>query len=63
MREKLLDGFAGYPKLSYVLNLHLQDNMVPKSRFEALEELVNKHEKKVNSLQTSCDKVLSKHAK
>jgi hypothetical protein len=58
-----LDRFAGYPKLSHVLNLQLQDNMVPKSRFEALEELVSKQELKIRSLYTNCDKALSMHIK
>jgi hypothetical protein len=29
MREKILDGLTGFPKLSHVLKVHLQDNMVP----------------------------------
>jgi hypothetical protein len=59
MRDMLLDGFAGYPKLSHVLNLHLQDNMVPRSKFEALEELVSKQDTKLRVLQTSVDKALT----
>jgi hypothetical protein len=54
---------AGYPKLSHVLNLHLEDKLVPKSKFVALEELVSKQEWKIRSLQTSYDKALSKHIK
>ncbi len=59
MRDMLLDSFAGYPKLSHVLNLHLQDNMVPRSKFEALEELVSKQDTKLRVLQTSVDKALT----
>ena len=31
MREMLLGDFSGFPKLSHVLNLHLQYFMVPRS--------------------------------
>jgi hypothetical protein len=60
MREMLLDGFSGFPKLSHVLNLHLQDNTVPRSKFEALEEKVAKHDAKIKALQTSMDEALTK---
>jgi hypothetical protein len=49
--------------LIHVLNLHQQDNIIPKSKFEALEEWVSKQELKIRSLQTGCDKALSKHTK
>jgi hypothetical protein len=63
MREMLLDGFSGFPKLSHVLNLHLQDNTVPRSRFEALQEDFKKQAVKVSALQASVDKLLSKPSK
>lgn len=30
-------GFAAHPALSHVLNLHLQDNIMSRSKFKAME--------------------------
>jgi hypothetical protein len=59
MRDLISDNFAGHPKLSHVLNLHLQDNMVPKSQFEELEVLVGKQDARIRALSTNVDKALS----
>jgi hypothetical protein len=60
MRELHLDGFSGFPKLSHVLNLHLQDYTVPWSIFEAHQELIRKQDAKIRLLQTSMNKALTK---
>jgi hypothetical protein len=63
MRDILSGGFSGYPKLSHVLNLHLQDNTVPRSMFEALQDDVKKANEKIRTLQAGMDKLLSKSFK
>jgi hypothetical protein len=60
MRDMLSDGLAAYPKLSHVLKLHLQDNMVPKSRFAALEDVLIKQDVRMKTLQNSVGKALLK---
>lgn len=35
-----MNGFSAHPALSHVLNLHLQDNVASRSKFEALEKRV-----------------------
>jgi hypothetical protein len=53
--ERLL-GLPG----SHVLNLHLQDYMVPRSMVEVLQEVVSKQDVKIRLLQTNMDKALTK---
>jgi hypothetical protein len=40
MHELRAAGFSAHPALSHVLNLHLQDNVASRSKFEALEKRV-----------------------
>jgi hypothetical protein len=58
--EMLLNGFSGFPKLSHVMNLHLQDYTVLRSMFKALQEVVSKQDAKISFLQTSMNKALTK---
>ena len=45
MHELRSAGFSAHPALSHVLNLHLQDNIALRSKFEALEKRVLEAEK------------------
>jgi hypothetical protein len=48
MEELWLAQFNAHPALSYVLNLHLQDNVVSRSRYESLERKVTEIAKIAN---------------
>lgn len=37
MYELCSTGFVAHPNLSHVLNLHLQDNVISRSKFKAME--------------------------
>jgi hypothetical protein len=63
MQEMLEHGLSGYAPLSHILNLHLQDNTVPKSVFEVLQATVEKQNTRITTLSNSLDKALSKFAK
>jgi hypothetical protein len=49
-------GFGAHPALSHVLNLHLQDNVVSRSRFEELEKRLQEVEKVAREAKKLADK-------
>ena len=49
-------GFGAHPALSHVLNLHLQDNVVSRSRFEVLEKKLQEVEKLAREAKKLADK-------
>ena len=49
-------GFSAHPALSHVLNLHLQDNVVSRSKFEALEQRLAEVEKVAREAKKAADK-------
>lgn len=49
-------GFGAHPALSHVLNLHLQDNVVSRSKFEALEKRLLEIEKTAKEAKKLADK-------
>jgi hypothetical protein len=49
-------GFGAHPALSHILNLHLQDNVVSRLRFEALEKRLQEVEKVAREAKKLADK-------
>jgi hypothetical protein len=49
-------GFGAHPALSHVLNLHLQDNVVSRSKFEALEKKLQDVERLAREAKKLADK-------
>jgi BMFP domain-containing protein YqiC len=59
MEELRLAQFSAHPALSHVLNLHLQDNVVSRSRYETLEKKVAELGKIANDAKKTADKALA----
>jgi hypothetical protein len=59
MAELRAVGFGAHPALSHVLNLHLQDNVVSRSKFEKLEARVLEVEKVAKEAKKAMDKKVS----
>jgi hypothetical protein len=59
MEELRLAQFSAHPALSHVLNLHLQDNVVSRSRYESLEKKVAELTKITNEAKKAADKALA----
>jgi hypothetical protein len=49
-------GFSAHPALSHVLNLHLQDNVASRSKFEALEKRVGEAERIAKDAKRAAEK-------
>lgn len=49
-------GFSAHPALSHILNLHLQDNVVSRSKFEVLEWRLAEVEKVAWEAKKAADK-------
>ena len=56
MEEIRSIGFGAHPALSHVLNLHLQDNVVSRSKFEVLEKKLLEVEKVAREAKKIADK-------
>ena len=56
MEDLCLIGFGVHPALSHVLNLHLQDNVVSRSKFEALEKRLLEIDKIAKEAKKLADK-------
>ena len=58
MNELRSAGFSAHPSLtvSHVLNLHLQDNVTSRSKFETLEKKVGEVEKIAKEAKKLADK-------
>jgi hypothetical protein len=59
MAELRAVGFGAHPALSHVLNLHLQDNVVSRSKFEKLEARLIEVEKIAKEAKKAADKKVS----
>jgi hypothetical protein len=59
MEELRLAQFSAHPALSHVLNLHLQDNVVSRSRYESLEKKVTEIAKIANEAKKAADKAIA----
>jgi hypothetical protein len=59
MEELRLAQFSAHPALSHVLNLHLQDNVVSRSRYETLEKKVTEIAKIANEAKKAADKAIA----
>jgi hypothetical protein len=55
---RLLAQFSSHPALSHVLNLHLQDNVVSRSKYESLEKRVLEIEKVAHGAKKAADKAV-----
>jgi hypothetical protein len=58
MEELRLAQFSSHPALSHVLNLHLQDNVVSRSKYESLEKRVLEIEKVAQGAKKAADKAV-----
>jgi hypothetical protein len=58
MEELRLAQFSSHPALSHVLNLHLQDNVVSRSKYESLEKRVLEIEKVAHGAKKAADKAV-----
>jgi hypothetical protein len=56
MDELRTAGFGAHPALSHVLNLHIQDNVVSRSKFEALERKFIEVERITKEARKAADK-------
>ena len=56
MDELRTAGFGAHPALSHVLNLHIQDNVVSRSKFEALERKFIEVERIAKEARKAADK-------
>jgi hypothetical protein len=56
MEELRLAQFSSHLVLSHVLNLHLQDNVVSRSKYESLEKRVLEIEKVAHGAKKAADK-------
>ena len=55
MNEFLENGFAADPKLSHILNIHLQDNAVMKSTFVTLQAKVTELASSISNTKLVAD--------
>jgi hypothetical protein len=56
MEELRLAQFSAHPSLSHVLNLHLQDNVVSRSKYESLEKRLLEIKKGAYAAKKAADK-------
>ena len=59
MSKLRLAQFSAHPALSHVLNLHLQDNVVSRSKYEAMEKRMLEIEKVARDAKKVADKLAS----